>query len=132
MCIRDRAEVETERRWIDMLTERKIPVIIAVNKTEELSQDTIEERLDNRLRAMFAGAGDAASAKCDVIPVSAVSGTGIEELRSAIERAVPEDYLRERILGDMIGEGELALLVMPQDIQAVSYTHLYKSGGIGH
>lgn len=118
MDINAEAEVETERRWIDMLTERKIPVIIAVNKTEELSQDTIEERLDNRLRAMFAGAGDAASAKCDVIPVSAVSGTGIEELRSAIERAVPEDYLRERILGDMIGEGELALLVMPQDIQA--------------
>ena len=118
MDINAEAEVETECRWIDMLTERKIPVIIAVNKTEELSQDTIEERLDNRLRAIFAGAGDAASAKCDVIPVSAVSGTGIEELRSAIERAVPEDYLRERILGDMIGEGELALLVMPQDIQA--------------
>lgn len=56
--------------------------------------------------------------KWPVIKVSALHKTGIEELRQAIEQSVPEDFLREKILGDMVEEGGLVLLVMPQDIQA--------------
>lgn len=56
--------------------------------------------------------------KWPVIKVSALHKTGIEELRKAIEQSVPEDFLREKILGDMVEEGGLVLLVMPQDIQA--------------
>ncbi len=42
----------------------------------------------------------------------------LEELRKAITEAVPEDFVRERVLGSLIEDGGLALLVMPQDIQA--------------
>ena len=56
--------------------------------------------------------------KWPVIKVSALHRTGIEELRQAIEQSVPEDFLREKILGDMVEEEGLVLLVMPQDIQA--------------
>ena len=52
-----------------------------------------------------------------MIKVSALHKTGIEELRKAIEQSVPEDFLREKILGDMVEEGGLVLLVMPQDIR---------------
>ena len=42
----------------------------------------------------------------------------LEALRQAITEAVPEDFIRERVLGGLIQDGGLALLVMPQDIQA--------------
>lgn len=55
---------------------------------------------------------------CPVIPVSALTGAGLDKLRNAIQQSLPEDYLREKILGDIVGDGELVMLVMPQDIQA--------------
>ena len=53
-----------------------------------------------------------------MIKVSAAEKQGLGELREAIEKSTPEDFLREKILGDMIDEDGLAMLVMPQDIQA--------------
>lgn len=104
------ALLEYERRWIDLLTGKKVPVILAVNKWE-LVEGCGGEEPAAELAGRIAG-------ECPVIKVSAAEKRGLEELRSSIEKAVPEDYLRERILGDMIEEGGLALLMMPQDIQA--------------
>lgn len=76
-----------------------------------------------------------AAGSVPVIPVSAAGaiasetagddvhagGTGVgglEDLRRAIADAVPEGFLRERITEGLIEDGGLALLVMPQDIQA--------------
>ncbi len=66
----------------------------------------------------IARAVEALAGKWPVIKTSALHKTGMAELRKAIEQAVPEDFLREKILGDMVEEGGLVLLVMPQDIQA--------------
>lgn len=104
---------EYERQWIALLAEKKTPVIVAVNKyemmelqsvgsTEEIVKKLVENT-DTDIPTVF---------------MSAANKSGLEELRSAIGQAVPEDYLREKILGDLIEEGGLALLVMPQDIQA--------------
>ena len=41
-----------------------------------------------------------------------------QSANQAIADAVPEDAMRERILGDLVDSGDLVLLVMPQDIQA--------------
>ena len=86
------------------LEDRDVPKILVLNK--------IDEGCD----------GDEA---CSVgvpgmrtIGVSALTGQGIDELRQAISDSVPEDYMRRRILGNMVDEGALVLLVMPQDIQA--------------
>lgn len=53
-----------------------------------------------------------------LVAVSAAEKKGIAHLRKAIEQAVPEDFLREKILGDLVESGSLVMLVMPQDIQA--------------
>lgn len=45
-------------------------------------------------------------------------GQSIEKLREDIVAALPENMVREKILGELIEDGGLALLVMPQDIQA--------------
>ncbi len=98
------AALTVEKRWIDALVEREVPVIIAVNRLEK--QNGMCAEISNALGGH------------PVIPISAAKGRGLEELRKAIQDAVPEDFLRRKILGDMVEEGGLVLLVMPQDIQA--------------
>ncbi len=115
---------DLNQQWVRQLQDRKIPVITVINKWDRLT----EPQRDAVMQACNASAGcsasnissaNAASARASrPIPVSAVTGEGIEALRQAIADAVPEDAMRERILGDLAGSGDLALLVMPQDIQA--------------
>lgn len=114
-----------EKRWLRELSERNVPVILAVNKC-----DAEDAGKDGKLPEN-GGEGDGSGAvtaglvklaegagKIPVVRVSALEKRGIEELRDAIAEAVPEDFLRRKILGDMAAEGSLVLLVMPQDIQA--------------
>lgn len=103
-----------EKAWIRELKNKEIPVIIAVNKIENLLRSFggtyIETEILEVIRLQL-GEYPAAA-------VSALKNYGLDELRGELEKAVPEDMLREKILGNMIPEGGLALLVMPQDIQA--------------
>lgn len=94
--------------WIDRLREANIPTIIAINKWDILNEE-------DRLNAI-----NAATDFDDIvaIPVSAETGAGIDALRKAIQDALPDEYMQEKILGDMLEDGSLVLLVMPQDIQA--------------
>ena len=92
------------------------PTALAADTVASVSADP---QGDGRAATATAAAAIAELAgKWPVIKVSALHKTGIEELRKAIEQSVPEDFLREKILGDMVEEGGLVLLVMPQDIQA--------------
>lgn len=140
--------LELEKSWIDDLNDRNIPVIIAVNKLEQAKLTELQSEPQNSIQALKQATDnetyydaddvnpDAVKAiipdrtealttiisksfdNCPVIPVNALAGTGLDELRNAIQQALPEDYLREKILGDIVGDGELVMLVMPQDIQA--------------
>ena len=94
--------------WIGRLRETNVPTIIAINKWDILNEE-------DRLKAI-----NAATDFDDIvaIPVSAETGAGIDALRKAIQDALPEEYMQEKILGDILEDGSLALLVMPQDIQA--------------
>ena len=88
--------------WLARLQEAGIPVITVLNKIDET--DT----------AVLSGSDAFASA----IRVSAKTGDGINELREAITNSVPEEFMEERILGELLEDGNLVMLVMPQDIQA--------------
>jgi len=93
-------DFEYEKRWFDRLNKAGIPVITVLNKIDGPTSKN--------------SSGDFASA----IRVSAKTGEGIDQLREAIADAVPEDYMQERILGELLEDGSLVMLVMPQDIQA--------------
>lgn len=99
---------DCEQVWIGRLRETNVPTIIAVNKWDILNEE-------ERLKAI-----NAATDFDDIvaIPVSAETGAGIDALRKAIQDALPEEYMQEKILGDMLEDGSLVLLVMPQDIQS--------------
>ena len=88
--------------WLSRLEEAGIPVITVLNK------------IDGTNASALPGNDAFASA----IPVSAKTGKGIDALRTAIVNAVPEDYMEENLLGDLLEDESLVLLVMPQDIQA--------------
>ena len=110
------AVLAEEKLWAEKLAEKNVPLIFVLNKCDETQvpgEDNSPATADAAAAAIAELAG-----KWPVIKVSALHKTGIEELRKAIEQSVPEDFLREKILGDMVEEGGLVLLVMPQDIQA--------------
>ncbi len=94
------ADFECEKVWLDHLDKAGIPVITVLNKIDE------------------AAGKSSADAFASAIRVSAKTGEGIDQLREAITNAVPEDYMQERILGELLEDGSLVMLVMPQDIQA--------------
>ncbi len=106
-----------EKLWAEKLTERNVPLIFVLNKCDEMQAPAAAEPVDAAADEI-ARAVEALAGKWPVIKTSALHKTGMAELRKAIEQAVPEDFLREKILGDMVEEGGLVLLVMPQDIQA--------------
>lgn len=107
----ERGSLEYEKQWAERFSSENIPVIFVINKWDSSGGGNTEvSAAEERVAAI---AEDA-----PVVRVSAASKIGLEALRSFIEKSVPEDFLREKILGDMIAEGGLALLVMPQDIQA--------------
>lgn len=101
--------LDEERRWIMDFTEKDIPVIAILSKRERLRQPVPQV-----LAAIRAELGD----DIPVLSVSAEAGAGLDELRQKITKMIPEDFLRQQILCDMVGAGSLVLLVMPQDIQA--------------
>ena len=95
-----------EKRWLQKLESEGVPVIAVISKADEIYG---ESTLAAAIRAELG---------VEPILVSALRGEGLDKVKSAIEKAVPEDFQRQKILGDMVKRGDLVLLVMPQDIQA--------------
>ena len=99
-------DCEDEKQWIKQLNERNISVILILNKAD-LRKDTASA--ENRIKK-----------ECGQKPliISAKEQTGIEKIRQAILEKLPADFGQQTITGDWVKEGDLVLLVMPQDIQA--------------
>ena len=95
-----------EQQWLKLLAEREIPVILILNKADS-RQDTASVVL--RIEK-----------ECGQAPVvvSAKEGTGIQGIFDAILEKLPENFGEQTITGDLVREGDIVLLVMPQDIQA--------------
>ena len=109
-----------DHAWLTRLEAAGIPVIAVRNKADAAGAADAADAAD---ADSAAGPGAFADhpgneAFASAIRVSAKTGEGIETLRAAIVDAVPEDYWEEDLLGDLAAEGDLVLLVMPQDIQA--------------
>lgn len=97
---------EQEKEWINLLAERKIPVVLILNKADILSD--IEKR----------ASGIEVSCGQRPVIVSAKERLGIQAIFQSILEKLPEDFGEQTITGGLVGEGDVVLLVMPQDIQA--------------
>ena len=63
---------------------------------------------------------DRIQASCGQPPiiVGAKDSTGIEAIHRAILEKLPADFGEQTITGNLVAEGDVVVLVMPQDIQA--------------
>ncbi len=95
-----------ESQWLKTIRSGGCSVIALVNKAD--TGGGLSERLSYIHRAYG----------LEAIPVSAKLGQGMDKVREAIIRAIPEDYDSRDITGGLCGPGDVVLLVMPQDIQA--------------
>jgi [FeFe] hydrogenase H-cluster maturation GTPase HydF len=88
------------------LAERNIPTTVVINKVD------------------MAAPGDADRAALDalklpVVPMSALQGAGVLELRETLLRLAPADFFENRrLVADLVPPGQVAVLVVPIDKEA--------------
>jgi [FeFe] hydrogenase H-cluster maturation GTPase HydF len=92
-----------EKTILKSIKEKKIPVVGVINKIDiyDVSKDTLssyEKELGLKL-----------------IPLSAINKKGIEDLKTALIKHLPEDEDKFKLVGDIINPGDFIVLVVPID-----------------
>lgn len=95
-----------EREWMQLLAQREIPVILILNKVDILTD------IEKQAFIIKENCGQ------QPVIVSAKEHLGMQDIFQAILEKLPEDFGEQSITGELVGEGDVVLLVMPQDIQA--------------
>lgn len=88
-------------QWAQQLKEQNTPFLVVQTKGDLAAPAQLPEELAEK-----------------AVAVSSATGEGIEALRSALTALVPEDFGRRDLTRGLCKQGDVVLLVMPQDIQA--------------
>lgn len=95
-----------EETILEELRRRKVPVIVVFNKSDVARPD---DALLDRLTVLG----------LPWVRTSATGGEGLADLREALVRSVPDDFITAPpIVGDLVSPGELIVLVVPIDKEA--------------
>jgi [FeFe] hydrogenase H-cluster maturation GTPase HydF len=95
-----------EEEIIKELSSQEVPVVVVFNKMDVATPD----------EALVAELKDK---KHDVVLTSAAEGKGILDFRSALLKNAPDHFINNpAIAGDLVGAGEMAVLVVPIDKEA--------------
>ena len=92
-----------ERELAAAVREKKLPLVLVFNKAD-LAAPPEAARQEA-----------AAQAQAPVHVVSAATGAGVEDLKLALARIVPEDDDKFRIVGDLLRPADVVVLVTPID-----------------
>lgn len=97
---------EYEDQVVAQLTQREIPLVVVFNKTDLHETDpAVVERLE--------------SLKIRTVETAAAKDVGILDFRQALLDSAPAGFIdNPTILGDLVGPGEMAVLVVPIDKEA--------------
>lgn len=107
-----------EKEWYLYFKEKKIPVVIVINTFDETNSD-YEDSVQ-----LFSEASHYLTEQIRTfskelpIFVNAKMGEDMEVIKDALARHIPEGFELPFITGDLVGEGDTVMLVMPQDVQA--------------
>ena len=96
-----------ERDIIEKIRERKIPMLVVYSKS-----DLIEGGAPALREAVLSVAKEW---KIPAVPASGLTGEGIEQVREALIRILPEEEDKFRIVGDLLSPSDLVVLVVPID-----------------
>ncbi len=108
LVVAEKEEWDKEKAWIEAFKSRKTPFIVVLNKKDRLDAAELEQ---------FA-ADVSLSLGREPVAVSARTGENMDKLREAMLRTVPADWGKLELTGRLCKEGDVVMLVMPQDIQA--------------
>lgn len=97
-----------EMEWYEFFKEKNTPVVCVISKAD-VNGAEFSTKLKAKVESLT---------KSAVVVASAVEKKGTEEFKQALIRAIPADFEMPSITGALAAEGDLVLLVMPQDIQA--------------
>ncbi|OPY56308.1 MAG: tRNA modification GTPase MnmE [Pelotomaculum sp. PtaU1.Bin035] len=95
---------EYELNLVQKAGEQGVPVVGVLNKVDlkpEVTPEEFEEKLGIR-----------------VVPVSAVTRQGIDNLKKEMIKSVPKEWAPPTIIGDLISPGDTVVLVVPIDLAA--------------
>ena len=105
IIVTDGGDFVDESAWATLLKQGGVPFIAALNKVDLMESHS----------TLLAEAAQCLG--CDVIPVSATHETGLDLLRQTLARLVPDNE-KVSLTGNLAAQGDVVLLVMPQDPQA--------------
>lgn len=94
-----------ELKWYHFFKEKNTPVLLIINKADLGDANALQEFLVKETNEQ-------------PLIVSAAKHEGIDQIKEALARRVPENFGERLITGTLVGEDDLVMLVMPQDIQA--------------
>lgn len=94
-----------ELKWYHFFKEKNTPVLLIINKADLGDAKALQKFLVKETNE-------------HPLVVSAAKNEGIDRIKEALARKVPENFGERLITGNLVGEDDLVMLVMPQDIQA--------------
>lgn len=94
-----------ELKWYHFFKEKNTPVLLIINKADLGDAKALQKFLVKETNE-------------HPLVVSAAKNEGIDRIKEALARKVPENFGNRLITGNLVGEDDLVMLVMPQDIQA--------------
>lgn len=104
----ENTDTAEEAKWIAAFRQKGLPVVAVLNKSDTAAD------IENMSRLIEDETG------ISPLPVSSVTGEGIYDLIEAIARAGADIANHTTITGNLVAEGDVVMLVMPQDAQAPS------------
>ncbi len=106
LLVTDGLSLDDEAVWATMLKQADVPYVVVLNKVDLM--DDVPPTLLDSIAKRLGG---------EVITVSALQGSGLDQLRQTMARLVPEGG-KQSLTGKLAHAGDTVLLVMPQDPQA--------------
>lgn len=102
------SDIKKELEWFEYFKKKGTPVLLVISKADTMSSDEISQ---------ISSEVQKATGK-EPLVVSAENESITERFKENLIRLIPEDFGSRSITGNLVGDGDLVLLVMPQDIQA--------------
>jgi [FeFe] hydrogenase H-cluster maturation GTPase HydF len=99
-------ELSYEKEWIKELKNHNTPIVPVINKADVIENAA---EIEQAVKDTFG---------LSPIIISAKEKTGLDRVKDELVRVIPVDFEVKSITAHLVNEGDLVLLVMPQDIQA--------------
>lgn len=104
----DNMDIDAELEWLALFREKNTPALSVITKSDSRSFEEMQQLAEEVKKRT----GN------EPVAVSSVTGEGMEHVKEALARLVPENFDTRLITGGLVREDDVVMLVMPQDIQA--------------